>query len=248
MEISKHAFPVVKHLHLFPTFEEIEQGIVPSAIEMITLTKTMPFELIYPHYFKKFYYKNDLKELQHPGVKREEDSSICETSTASFESFKQNVRTSSSLEEKEKVSGRTSMFKLKTTKDLLPELDSLKLEGDEVKQEVPPQDTTARVLRPPPGLKPIIDASGAPFSYSNVPQCVPAYYPPQQERVPVQNFYNIYNMVPGGGYYPIQNVHNPYQMQLAYPSQRDQICTGWEGPPFEQFPQVIFLLNSVNHT
>lgn len=42
--------PIVKYIHLFPTFDEIELGMVPSAGEM-DLLRNMDLHLIYPQYY-----------------------------------------------------------------------------------------------------------------------------------------------------------------------------------------------------
>lgn len=46
--------PNVIHLHMFPAFEELELGLVPSAVETIRLLNSgMPHAYIYSHYFEK---------------------------------------------------------------------------------------------------------------------------------------------------------------------------------------------------
>lgn len=63
--MSKYVVPKVSHLHLYPTFEEIEQGLVPSAPEMKNLLSNgCSLEFIYPQYFQITYYKQELQKLR----------------------------------------------------------------------------------------------------------------------------------------------------------------------------------------
>lgn len=49
--------PIVKYIHLFPTFDEIENGIVPSLSEMPSLLNSLDLYRMYPHYFEPLYTK-----------------------------------------------------------------------------------------------------------------------------------------------------------------------------------------------
>lgn len=74
--MNKYTRPIVRHLHFYPTYEELEQGLVPSAPEMINLLNNgCSLELIYPHYFERNYYKLDLQKMRSKAFESENDPS-----------------------------------------------------------------------------------------------------------------------------------------------------------------------------
>lgn len=50
-EIAPRFKPIVKSIHLFPTFEELEYGLVPTASEMLRL-QNVDLKFVYPHYYE----------------------------------------------------------------------------------------------------------------------------------------------------------------------------------------------------
>lgn len=73
----------MRHLHFYPLFDELEQGLVPSAPEMITLLNNgCSLESIYPHYFRRYYYKHELEKVRTE-LSSEESESVEAKSTAS---------------------------------------------------------------------------------------------------------------------------------------------------------------------
>lgn len=72
MPAHKFVTPIVEHLHLYPMFEELEQGLCASAVEMARLLdNNVCLEHIYPQYFEKKYYEKRVEFLKQSKSQKE---------------------------------------------------------------------------------------------------------------------------------------------------------------------------------
>lgn len=88
----------MEHLHLYPMFEELEQGICPSAVEMAALlNNNVRLEQIYPQYFEKNYYEKKVEVLKSSDEPKKERSFVrhmrsCAHSPCEHESCEGNFK------------------------------------------------------------------------------------------------------------------------------------------------------------
>lgn len=109
----KFAVPIVRHLHFYPTYEELEQGLVPTAPEMINLLHNgCSLELIYPQYFQRTCYKHEMQKLRE-----EVFQSQCVSSDESFDAH--SSCSSNATTDECKSSGMDEAVNF--TEDLIPD-------------------------------------------------------------------------------------------------------------------------------